>query len=97
MRELDPSLQCLQFRIPESVYGPCLYLVPKEISNWFTANGLSYPSYTGSNLSGNGFTDGVSNKEYSYSVYNVHPGDAILFKFEFPHIKVRLATQHVDY
>jgi hypothetical protein len=95
-RRLDPSLIKMHIGVPVSVYGECSWLVPLSISEWFLRNNLRYPSYCGSTMSGDGYTDGVSNKIVSYVVYDVRPDDTTAFKIQHPKVSIYVAKQTHD-
>ena len=73
------------------------YLLPRVIVDWFGARGIKYPSYCGNNSSGTGYTDGVSNRVFVYMVHGIHPHDEIIFKLEFPDIKLYISEQVHDW
>ena len=78
----------MQLNIPHSVYGSCGYFAPDCITDWCITHGIKYPRYCGSNSSGSGFTNGVTNAESCYTVYDIHESDAVAFKIRFPEVKV---------
>ena len=92
----DPKLHCMQLSVPHSVYGACTYFIPSPIIAWFAQYDIADWSYCGGNSWGDGFTNGVSNADSTYLVYNIRPEDASAFGIQFPHIKIHLSKQY-DY
>ena len=82
----------MQLSIPHSVYGESIYFISTPIRAWLHEHGFNY-SYCGNSQWGNGYTDGVSNVVYEYTVYNINPEDATLFGIHFPDVKIYLSRQ----
>lgn len=51
-------------------------------------------SLVGSQTSGNGFTDMVSNQEYIYVIRNLKEEDGLAFKMQFPKCKIYMYQQY---
>lgn len=83
----------MQIGIPERVFGNCHYLCHPKIEGWMRHYKLNL-SYCGSNLSGTGYDEnGVSNRTWSYMVYNINEEDASMFKIQFPECSVYLSER----
>lgn len=89
----DLSLQTMQVSVPHSEYGPCTYFMPKQLDDWLKQYNLQ-GSYCGGSSWGNGYTNGITNKESTYMVYNINPGDAIAFQIMFPKCRIHVSELH---
>lgn len=82
-----------QIEIPETYVGRNMekageWLLPADIYKWLREGKTKWYSYCGSNSSGNGYTDGVSNTKFVFIIYGDAPGDDLVFKIKFPTVKV---------
>lgn len=77
----------MQIDVPHSEYGNATYIA------WLEEHGISDYAYCGAASSGNGYTNGISNRESVYMVYNIQDVDACAFQIQFPHCKVHLCEQ----
>ncbi len=82
----------MQVNVPHSAYGACDYFMPNIMREWVHGLDLDY-LYAGNSSSGDGFTNGVSNKMSHYMVNDIQRGDSIAFQIQFPHAKVHLLEQ----
>jgi hypothetical protein len=67
----------------------------QRLAQWFAERKLQY-CLTGSEQSGDGYTNGVSNRHTAYMAYNANETDGVVFKIMFPDCKVHISKQH-DY
>jgi len=84
---------CVQINVPHSEYGACDYFAPKVIEDWLKEHGLNY-TFCGGGSWGNGFTNGVTNKESVYILRNVEDTDGLVFKINFPKCKIYISEQY---
>jgi hypothetical protein len=90
-----PGVFTFQIDVPHKDYGECDYFMPKEMVAWLIAQGMNY-GYAGSRSSGDGYTNGITNKESIYSVRNAKEEDGLAFQLLFPFTKVHIFQQY-DY
>lgn len=88
----DPNSYSMSLTVPHSVYGACTYFIPESMKAWLYQHGLERYSYCGGNLWGNGYTNGVTNADSVYMVYNIQPEDATAFGIQFPRVKIYLGV-----
>lgn len=93
MTKIDTNLFSMQVSVPHSVYGHCEYFMPKPLRAWIVAHGLDN-TFVGGSCTGNGYTDGVTNRESTYMVYNIDKTDALSFKIMFPKCRVHISEQY---
>lgn len=89
----DFSPYSMQISVPHSEYGPCSYFMPKLMDDWLKKYSLQ-GSYCGSNSWGDGYTNGVTNKESSYIVHNVELEDSIAFQIMFPKCRLHVSKEY---
>lgn len=77
-----------QVNVPHSVYGKCDYFIPEILRKWIVEHDINYYSYCGGSSGGDGYTNGVTNRESVYSIRNTQETDALAFQIQFPKCKV---------
>jgi hypothetical protein len=85
-------MSSMQIHVPHSEYGECDYFMPYILQYWLVGIGLR-GKYCGSRSGGSGYTNGISNVEYTYMVYNVQKEDATAFKIMFPECKIHISER----
>jgi hypothetical protein len=83
----------IQINVPHSEYGACDYFMPKVLADWLKEYGLKY-SYAGGGSWGDGYTNGITNKESTYIVRNAKEEDGLAFKINFPKCHVFISEQY---
>ena len=81
----------MQISVPEWKYGVSSYFVHQDISAWLATHNLR-PCYAGYNRSGDGYTDGKSNRMWVYVVKDIGETDASAFGIQFPECRVFLSV-----
>lgn len=91
------ELISIQINVPHSVYGRCEYMMPDDLIDWIreTLNlqdgqFVDY-GYVGGTITGDGYTNGITNRESVYMVRNMYKEDALAFKLTFPECFVHIA------
>lgn len=84
-----------QIDVPHRYYGECDYFIPEEMQTWLKTNNLHY-SYCGGGSWGDGYTDGITNKESCYIVRDASEQDGLAFQIQFPFCKTHISQQY-DY
>lgn len=93
--KLQPGVFSFQVNVPHSVYGECEWFIPAELKSWLTGRGLS-ANYCGGSSWGNGYTNGVSNRESNYMVRDATEQDGLAFKIMFPKCSIYICQQYAD-
>lgn len=73
----------IQLGVPHSVYGSTTYFPPKVIDEWLKERNLR-GDYVGGHLSGDGFTNGISNAVSNYMITDAHEHDGLALGLRFP-------------
>ena len=84
----------MQVNVPHSEYGPCEYFMPKILRDWVHVQNKFPYHYSGGTSGGDGYTNGVINRESIYVVNNIQEEDATVFQILFPKCKVHLCKQY---
>ena len=92
--KIDTNLFSMQVNVPHSEYGPCEYFMPGILRDWVCGEYRLIYEYCGETSSGDGFTNGITNKESRYMVKNIQEADATAFQIMFPRCKVYLCKQY---
>jgi hypothetical protein len=90
-----PGVFTFQIDVPHKDYGDCDYFIPKIMYAWLRSQGLKY-GYAGGRSSGDGYTNGITNKESVYCVRDAKEEDGLAFQLLFPFAKVHIFQQY-DY
>lgn len=94
--KIDTNLFSMQLDVPHSKYGNGDYFIYEPMCEWLRNHDIRSWSYCGGGSWGNGYTNGITNQESVYMVYNIREDDATAFQIQFPHCKVHLSKQY-DY
>lgn len=81
------ELYSMQIGVPSSKYSDAHWTLPNQMREWLAQFGLNH-NYCGSYSSGDGYTNGLLNTEYTYMVYRICEDDATAFKIRFPECKI---------
>ena len=92
---LIPGVFTFQINVPHKDYGECDYFAPKVMDAWLREHNLDY-GYAGGGSWGDGYTNGITNKESIYMVRNATQEDGLAFRIQFPFAKVHISEQY-DY
>ena len=82
----------IQLAIPHSVYGFSTYSPPGHINQWLEANNLR-GEYVGSQLNGDGYTNGVSNMMSVYIIQGAQETDGLALAIQFPECRLHVRKQ----
>lgn len=93
MNDAAPIVYSFQVDVPHSEYGECDWFMPKVLQDWLMDRGLQGHYGSGSSW-GNGYTNGVTNRESMYSVKHAQETDALAFQIQFPKCKVHEFKSH---
>lgn len=100
--KIIPDVFSMQLDVPHSVYGRCFHIMPDELIDWIRGTmGLQDGEFVnyefvGETTHGDGFTNGISNRETVYMVYGLKEEDGSAFKLLFPKCKIHMSQQHED-
>jgi len=90
-----PGVFTFQVDVPHKDYGECDYFIPVKMREWLTEQKLTW-GFGGTRSSGDGYTNGITNKESVYSVRDAKEEDALAFQLLFPRTRIHVFQQY-DY
>jgi hypothetical protein len=70
------------------------YGMPEEMNAWADACNCARGRLGHTTLGGAGYTNGISNKEYCFMIYDLSKEDCLAFKLRFPDVKVHVSNQY---
>ena len=74
-----PGVFSFQVNVPHKDYGHCDYFIPTVMRDWLHEHNLKNYLYGGQTLSGDGYTNGITNIESCYIVKDATEEDALAF------------------
>ena len=81
----------MQIDVPHSEYGEGTYFIGDVLQRWLRERGLKW-AYCGCSSWGDGYTNGVTNRESTYMIRDMEREDGLAFKIMFPKCRVYITS-----
>jgi len=88
-----PGVFSLQVDVPHRDYGACDYFIPAVMNDWLQKQGLD-ARWVGCQSNGDGYTNGITNKESCYLIKDAKKEDGFAFQLLFPRVRVHIHQQY---